>query len=512
MIISFVAYSASTDAPTAGLAGGFSFAYFKRRNLDGSIVGLTTPIAVADDGGGAYSFEVDDGDVTPGSIISYAIALGVGSASAFEVGHIPADAASVNVVPMFLFSVVTGAPVAGISASFALYQRRNADGSVVNLSGMPPTILGGGDGFYFFVVDPSTRPAGAAIEYVVDATAASTSRYLDGVVEDGGQRGVFPPPSPVAPPAQVVPAIAFSADAYADQLAQLLPPGRAFNLEADSVTTGALGGMSVEFARIDARGVDLLNESDPRTANETIADWEKMLSIPDDEILAVASTLAERQIDVTAKYVTRGGQNRQFFIDLCAACGYTLEDVPLSTPGDDVDVEENTSTGGSLLHGHTYRYLITAYNATGETVPAPLSGDGTVTVSGSTDTNTIAIDWDDITGATGYRVYRSVDGGAYQRIATLGTVSNYVDLGAAASGVPPTSSAALLYPAVQRFAKSILRARFRTRDRVYGVAYAYSMLLNLQTPSGAAMAQADFERVVRNRVHAHIVAVIFVFH
>lgn len=126
------------------------------------------------------------------------------------------------------------------------------------------------------------------------------------------------------PPAQSTPAIAFGSDSYVRMLKLLLPPGRVWNLEPDSIITKTLQALAEELARVDGRGVDLINESDPRTANETIADWEKMLSIPDDRILVIPATLAERQIAVTQKYVSRGGQNYAFFEQLCALCGYTL--------------------------------------------------------------------------------------------------------------------------------------------------------------------------------------------
>ena len=59
-----------------------------------------------------------------------------------------------------------------------------------------------------------------------------------------------------------------SAAAYADQLKQLLPRGRLWLLEADAKLRALLLAIAEELARVDARGVDLINESDPRTADE----------------------------------------------------------------------------------------------------------------------------------------------------------------------------------------------------------------------------------------------------
>lgn len=176
-----------------------------------------------------------------------------------------------------------------------------------------------------------------------------------------------------------------AASVYARQLKHLLPPGTAFDLEPDSDVTKTLQATAVELWRVDRRGVQLIEESDPRTAFETITDWERMLSLPDELVIAIPATIEERRIAVTQKYVSRGGQNYTFFETLCAACGYTLT-------------------------------------------------------------------------------------------------------------------------SIDRFANLVLRAGFRVSDRVYGATYAYAMRLNLVTPTGDALSQADFERVIRHATHSHITA------
>lgn len=113
-------------------------------------------------------------------------------------------------------------------------------------------------------------------------------------------------------------------DAYALQLKQLLPRGAVWLLEASSFITKTLLGISGELSRVDGRGDDLVEETDPRTANETIADWEKMLSLPDDIVTVIPATLSARQQAVTQKYVSRGGQSNAYFVSLAALCGYTV--------------------------------------------------------------------------------------------------------------------------------------------------------------------------------------------
>lgn len=114
------------------------------------------------------------------------------------------------------------------------------------------------------------------------------------------------------------------AAAYTRTLKHLLPPGTAFNLEAGSGATRTLQALAEELARIEDRGVRLIDESDPRTAEETLAEWEKMLGLPDEQVPEIPATIAGRRLAITQKYVARGGQNVAFFENLAAQCGYTI--------------------------------------------------------------------------------------------------------------------------------------------------------------------------------------------
>lgn len=109
-------------------------------------------------------------------------------------------------------------------------------------------------------------------------------------------------------------------EAYARQLKQLLPRGMLWNLEPDAMMSKLLLGVSEELARIDARGVDLLDEWDPSTASETLEDWERALDITPPD----GATEDERRVAVAAKYIARGGQTPAYFISLAAALGFTV--------------------------------------------------------------------------------------------------------------------------------------------------------------------------------------------
>lgn len=112
-------------------------------------------------------------------------------------------------------------------------------------------------------------------------------------------------------------------------LARLLPPGTLWNLDLGGGLQRLLVAIGDEFARVLARGINLVDESDPRTASETLADWERMLGLPDDLVTAIPATTEGRRVAIAAKYAARGGQSYSFFSTLCSACGYPLVSITL---------------------------------------------------------------------------------------------------------------------------------------------------------------------------------------
>lgn len=96
--------------------------------------------------------------------------------------------------------------------------------------------------------------------------------------------------------------------------------------------------------------------------------------------------------------------------------------------------------GGTLAPG-TYRYVVTALDAAGQTVA---SNEVTATVTAG---QKVKVAWAEVVGATGgYRVYRSPVGGAthtenvYQATAAEASVVSFVDSGAAGTaGTPPAA-------------------------------------------------------------------------
>lgn len=91
-------------------------------------------------------------------------------------------------------------------------------------------------------------------------------------------------------------------------------------------------------------------------------------------------------------------------------------------------------TGGTITAG-TYKYVVTAINAVGETMA---SNEQTVTTTGST--STVTVTWTAVTGATGYNLYKTTSGGA------TGTELKYKSVGLVTTDIdtsPGTPTGAL---------------------------------------------------------------------
>ena len=114
-----------------------------------------------------------------------------------------------------------------------------------------------------------------------------------------------------------------NAQAYLHQIQALLPVGAAWSRDADAILTKFLSAWAEEFSRIDQNALSLLNEADPRTVSQLLADWEATAGLPDD-CATGSETVAERIAALVAKVVGRGGQSSAFYINLAKALGYDI--------------------------------------------------------------------------------------------------------------------------------------------------------------------------------------------
>ena len=110
-----------------------------------------------------------------------------------------------------------------------------------------------------------------------------------------------------------------SQDQYAGILAKLLPRGALWAVTRSPRLAAYLQGLGAELARVHDRILDAITESDPRTATETLADWEALLGITQP-----ATTPEERRRQVTALWIASGGQTPAYFLSLAERIGYAV--------------------------------------------------------------------------------------------------------------------------------------------------------------------------------------------
>lgn len=112
-------------------------------------------------------------------------------------------------------------------------------------------------------------------------------------------------------------------DEYRDALAALLPSGAAWPRDPESQLMRFIGGLAVEFSRLDARAAQLLAETDPASTTELLPDWERVVGLPD-PCVTLAQTVAQRRQALEGRLTAVGGQSRRFFIELAARLGYSI--------------------------------------------------------------------------------------------------------------------------------------------------------------------------------------------
>lgn len=118
---------------------------------------------------------------------------------------------------------------------------------------------------------------------------------------------------------------------WAYVLKSLLPPGKLFD---EMETPPAQGEGPVLWRLFKAFGKDLerlelrilvaLAEMDPRTATETLDEWERMYGLPDLRVPVLPAGTAQRRAVVVAKVITRGAQNEAAYELLINALGWQL--------------------------------------------------------------------------------------------------------------------------------------------------------------------------------------------
>lgn len=102
-------------------------------------------------------------------------------------------------------------------------------------------------------------------------------------------------------------AVIRTAEEYRVQLQGLLPSGPAWDPELVPEVALVLSGVALEFSRVDARAVALLNEMDPAGVSELVPDWESIMGLPD-TCLGPNPAFEDRRMAVRRRLVEVAGR------------------------------------------------------------------------------------------------------------------------------------------------------------------------------------------------------------
>lgn len=115
-----------------------------------------------------------------------------------------------------------------------------------------------------------------------------------------------------------------SAADYKKALIDLSPSGNCWPTSDDSNWVKLLDALAQEFARVDGRAVDLYNEGFPDTSDELLANWERIVGLPD-QFSDPDASLDERRAAVLFKLRARGGQTVEYYEGLLETLGYRVQ-------------------------------------------------------------------------------------------------------------------------------------------------------------------------------------------
>lgn len=118
---------------------------------------------------------------------------------------------------------------------------------------------------------------------------------------------------------------------YRDMILKLFPKGKAWNTEAGSFLYGLAWGCADELNRLHARALQLIEEADPRTSQEMLADWMRVTGIPD-SCCPTTETTAQLRKEMVIRFKGGYGQSPDAFVKMAADIGFTITITPTFQP------------------------------------------------------------------------------------------------------------------------------------------------------------------------------------
>lgn len=144
---------------------------------------------------------------------------------------------------------------------------------------------------------------------------------------------------------------------FAKALLNLLPRGRVWPRDADSVMSAFWMAMAGTPKRNSDAALGLLNDSPPFSLAQMLPEWEATLGLPD--LCAPANQSVQQRVQaVIAKLSATGGQTTAYFLSIAAALGYEGVTITEDAPG-----RCGITTCGEPCNGLVGWYFVWTVNA-----------------------------------------------------------------------------------------------------------------------------------------------------
>lgn len=142
---------------------------------------------------------------------------------------------------------------------------------------------------------------------------------------------------------------------YRDAILKLFPKGKVWFAEPGSLLYSLAWGAGDELARLQARALQLIEEADPRTTQEMLADWQRAMGLPD-SCCPPGQSSAQQRFEVIVRFKGGYGNSPQAFINIAADLGFTVMVTPWFAPFQvGSGYATNCKVGGALTNGD-WRY------------------------------------------------------------------------------------------------------------------------------------------------------------
>lgn len=115
----------------------------------------------------------------------------------------------------------------------------------------------------------------------------------------------------------------YTANDFARALQALMPMGKVWPRDADSLQSQVISGLAAIYKTNSDRAQNLISDAFPASTLELLPEWEETLGLPD-PCAGDSPTIQQRRSQVVARFANSGGQSIAFFSEYAANLGFEV--------------------------------------------------------------------------------------------------------------------------------------------------------------------------------------------